>query len=64
VLLKKFYNVGFDEIEIVERRAFGLEDLTRYPLFTPDFIDLLRRIMPPNRHAELVLAIVVRARKP
>ncbi len=64
MLLKKFFNVGFEGIEVVERKAFGIEDLTRYPLFDPDFIDFMRRIMPPHRHAELVFSIVVTARKP
>jgi hypothetical protein len=63
VLLKKFFNVGFEQIEVVERKAFGLEDLTRYPLFAPDFIDFMRRIMPPRRHAELVFSIVITARR-
>ncbi len=48
----------------MERRSFGLADLTRYPLFAPDFIDFLRRIMPVERHGELVFSIVVTARKP
>ena len=26
VLLKKFFNVGFEEIHVVERTPFGLED--------------------------------------
>ena len=64
MLLKKFFNVGFEQIEVVERKGFGLEDLTRYPLFDPEFLDFLRRIMPPHRHAELVSSIVITARKP
>lgn len=64
MLLKKFFNVGFAEIEVVERRPFGLDDLVRYPLFAPDFIEFLRRVMPPHRHGELVRSIVVTARKP
>jgi hypothetical protein len=64
VLLKKFHNVGFDEIETRDRRPFGLDDLTRYPLFTPEFLDFLRRVMPSHRHAELVFSLVVTARKP
>jgi hypothetical protein len=64
VLLKKFFNVGFDQIETRERRPFGLDDLTRYPLFTPEFLEFLRRVMPPHRHAELVFSLVVTARKP
>jgi hypothetical protein len=64
VLLKKFFNVGFVDIAVVEQRSFGLSDIARYPLFTGDFIDFLRRVMPPERHAELVLSIVIAARKP
>jgi hypothetical protein len=64
VLLKKFFNVGFERIEVVERKAFGLEDLRRYPLFAPDFLDFVRRTIPPHRHAEVVQSIVITARKP
>jgi hypothetical protein len=64
VLLKKLANVGFEEIAVTGRRPFGLEDIRRYPLFSPDFLDFLRRAMPPRRHGELVYSIVVTARKP
>ena len=56
--------MGFDAIETHGRRPFGLADLTRYPLFAPDFLDFLSRVMPAHRHAELVVSIVVTARKP
>jgi hypothetical protein len=56
--------VGFEEIQVVERRACGLDDLARYPLFAPEFIDFLRRTMPQHQHAELVSSIVITARKP
>jgi hypothetical protein len=64
VLLKKFFNVGFGDIAVVDRRSFSLSDIARYPLFASDFIDFLSRLMPPERHAELVLSIVIAARKP
>jgi hypothetical protein len=64
VLLKKFFNVGFEEIRVAERRPFGLEDLRRYPLFAPEFIEFLQRVIPPDRKSELVFAIVVTARRP
>jgi hypothetical protein len=64
VLLKKFFNVGFDGIETRERRPFGLDDITRYPLFAPEFLEFLRRVMPPQRHAELVFSLGVTAHKP
>jgi hypothetical protein len=56
--------VGFDGIGTHERRPFGLADLARYPLFAPEFLDFMRRVMPKERHAELVFALVVTARKP
>ena len=56
--------MGFEGVRVVERKPFGLGDLTRYPLFAPDFLDFMRRIVPPERHAELVRSIVVTARKP
>ena len=62
--MKKFFNVGFAEIQVVERSAFGLADLGRYPLFAPDFLDFMRRVMPPERHRELVFSIVVTATSP
>jgi hypothetical protein len=64
VLLKKFFNVGFVEIEVVERTAFGLDELGRYPLFAPEFLQFLRDAIPTVRHRELVFSIAVTARRP
>jgi hypothetical protein len=64
VLLKKFFNVGFADITVAERAAFGLDDLGRYPLFAPDFLEFLRQAIPPVRHRELVFSIAVTASKP
>jgi TusA-related sulfurtransferase len=64
VLLKKFFNVGFEAIEAHDRRPVGLADLRRYPLFTPEFFDFLERVMPPERHGDIVYSVVVTARKP
>lgn len=64
VFVKKLRNVGFEGIEIVERHPFGLEDAARYPLFTPDLIDMMRKLLPPQRQAEVATAITVGAVKP
>jgi hypothetical protein len=64
-IARRFYLRGdIDLVRLVERRSFGLSDIARYALFTSDFIDFLRRLMPPERHAELVLSIVIVACKP
>jgi hypothetical protein len=64
VLTKKLTNVGFDTVRVHDRRPFGLDALARYPLFPPEFLDFVRRAVPPARHDTLVLSIVVTARKP
>jgi hypothetical protein len=64
VLLKKFFNVGFVNITVAERTAFGLDDIGRYPLFAPDFLQFLRDAIPSARHRELVFSIAVTASKP
>jgi hypothetical protein len=64
VLLKKLFNVWLDEIQVRDRRAIGLDELARYPLFTAEFLAFLRTALPAHRHRELVHAVVVTARKP
>ncbi|MGH7277885.1 MAG: sulfurtransferase TusA family protein [Candidatus Rokuibacteriota bacterium] len=63
-MLKKLFNVGFDDIAVVERRAVSLQELSRYPLFAPEFIAFLREVVPAHRHDALVHAVEVTARKP
>lgn len=63
-MLKKIFNVGFDDIAVVDRRAVSLDELSRYPLFSAEFVAFLRQAIPARRHGELVQAIVVTARKP
>jgi hypothetical protein len=62
--MKKIFNVGFTDIQVVERSPFGLDDLGRYPLFAPEFLDFMRRVMPPERHRELVFSITITATSP
>lgn len=64
VFVEKVASVGFVDVDVRERRPFGLQDAADYPLFTPDLIDLMRRLIPPERQAQVATAITVTARKP
>ena len=64
MLIKKFFNVGFDDIEVLERTPFGLDEISRYPLFASDFLEFLRRVVPEHRHHGLVFSIAVIGCKP
>jgi arsenite methyltransferase len=63
VFVDKMANVGFRAVEVVERHRFGVEDAALYPLFTPDVIGLMRSLLPPQQHAEVAVAVTVKARK-
>jgi arsenite methyltransferase len=64
VFAHKLTKVGFTDLLVRERRPFGLEDAARYPLFTPDLIELMRTLLPLERRAEVAVAVTVTARKP
>ena len=56
-------NVGFEAPVVFDRRPFGLAVLGRYPVFPPEFVDFVRRVVPPEHHDTLVHAVVITARK-
>ena len=64
MLRKKLVNVGFVDVEVLERVPFGLAALAHYPLFPPEFLDFVRRVVPEDRHDTLVYSVIVTARKP
>ena len=58
----KLERAGFTEIKILERTPMGIDDCALYPLFTPDVLDLMRTLIPPQRQQTIGTAIIVRAR--
>jgi hypothetical protein len=60
----KLGKAGFVDVEILERSPIGVEDCALYPLFTPDLLDLMRRLIPPERQTAVATSVVVRARLP
>lgn len=64
VFADKMTNVGFVELTVVGRQPFTLEDAARYPLFTEDLVDLMRRLLAPPQQAQVAVAVTVAARKP
>lgn len=64
VFVKKLENVGFTDIVITERHPFRLSDAARYPLFTPDLIELMEELLPAERHDNVATGVTIRAVKP
>ena len=64
VFATKLENVGFTDVAIHERRPFGLTDAARYPLFTPDLIELMDQLLPDDQKHQVAVAITLTARLP
>jgi hypothetical protein len=58
----KLERAGFSDIEIVERSPMSVDDCSLYPLFTPDVLDLMRTLIPPEQQRAIGTAVVLRAR--
>ncbi|HEX4835518.1 MAG TPA: hypothetical protein VFW01_04205 [bacterium] len=47
-----------------EERPFGVDECAQYPLFTPELIALMRRLISPQRQATVARSLIFTARKP
>jgi hypothetical protein len=56
--------VGLVDLELTDRTPFGIEECAKLPLFTPQLIELMRRVIPPERQSCVATSVIVRARKP
>lgn len=55
---------GFRDVDVVERTPYGVDDLAHEPLFGPDLIALMRRLLPPAVQQRVGVRIVVVATTP
>jgi arsenite methyltransferase len=58
----KLERAGFVEIEVLQRQPVTVDDCELYPLFTPEVLELMRHLLPPERQQAVATAAVVRAR--
>lgn len=49
---------------MVERHPFGLDQASLYPLFDADLIELMRELVPPERHSRLAMSVTVTGDNP
>ena len=42
----------------------GFEDAARYPLFTPELIEVMKRTISPERQEHVAAGVIVKARRP
>lgn len=63
VFARKLEKAGFADVEFLDRRPFGVDDVALFPLFTPELVELMRQLIPPERQASVATSVVVRARR-
>jgi quercetin dioxygenase-like cupin family protein len=64
VFADKLHRAGLVDIELSERHPLSLDDVALYPLFTPEVLDLMRRLLPPDTRRHIATSVIARARKP
>ena len=62
--VEKLEKAGFADVRVVERQPFGIDHIELAPLFTPELIELMRRLLPPEQHDRVATSVVVKARRP
>jgi SAM-dependent methyltransferase len=62
--VRKLERAGFVDVEVVEHAALSIDDCALYPLFSDQVIDLMRKLIPEDRHDRVAVAVVVRATLP
>lgn len=64
VFVLKLQRVGFDEIEVVARLPFPLARAADYPLFTPDLVETMYRLIPVEKQSQVAVSMIFKARCP
>jgi arsenite methyltransferase len=64
VFVGKLERAGLVNIELDERRSLTLDDLALYPLFTPEVLSLMRRLLPPDAQQHVATSLIARASSP
>jgi arsenite methyltransferase len=64
VFTKMLHNAGLTDVEMSNREPFGIDDVALYPLFTPEVLDLMRRLIADDRRERVAVGLIVRATRP
>ncbi len=54
---------GFEDVEVLSQEGMGPGWLSLYPIFTKEFLDLMFRLLSPERHEDTILAVFLRGYK-
>jgi arsenite methyltransferase len=61
--VEKLAKAGFDQIAVRHREPVSVDDLSLYPLFTDEIIELMRTLIPVDRRRAVATSVVVTAER-
>jgi hypothetical protein len=64
VFAEKLERAGFQDVWVGGHQPYGIDDAAKYPLFTPELIEVMRRTISRDRQAHIATGVIVKARKP
>ena len=64
ILRRKIDQAGLVDVGIGEPQRLTLDDAALYPLFTPEVLALMRRLLPEDTRRHIATSVIVRARRP
>ena len=62
-LYKALRRAGFRDVALEPHGSFGIAECALYPLFTDALLEMLRTLVPAERHDRIAASVLVRARK-
>jgi hypothetical protein len=54
---------GFQTIEVFDRHSMTLDEMAVYPLFTPEFLEWLKKSIPPTQQDRIIYTAHIRGKK-
>ncbi len=64
VFVSKLEKVGFTNVTVLDRQPFSMAAAADYPLFTPELLDLMERLLPSSARQQVATSVTVTAEKP
>lgn len=64
VFAEKLGRAGFADVWVGGHRPTSIDEISSYPLFTEEVIEVMRRTIPVEHQDHIATAVIVKARKP
>jgi hypothetical protein len=64
VFAEKLERAGFVDVWVGGHKPTSIDEISSYPLFTREVIELMRTTIPKEQHDHVATSVIVKARRP